>query len=106
MVPVASFHHRPTAEEFTGTVIKRENDSQQDRHRLAVPSHTQMGMSAPLAWRDAIQLRQINPLWPSLPPDVASPLATHNNGGSGAEQAGIWVAERGGIALAATCPAR
>jgi hypothetical protein len=27
-------------------------------------------------------------------------------GGSGAEQTGTWVAERGGIALAATWPAR
>jgi hypothetical protein len=27
-------------------------------------------------------------------------------GGSGVEQAGTWVAERGGIALAATRPAR
>jgi hypothetical protein len=35
-----------------------------------------------------------------------SDAARAPNGGSGAEQTGTWVAERGGIALAATCPAR
>lgn len=40
------------------------------------------------------------------PTSRADGQLTVQNGGSGAEQTGTWVAERGGIALAATCPAR
>jgi hypothetical protein len=43
--------------------------------------------------------------WEASVPAGLGPTSAQN-GGSGAEQTGTWVAERGGIALAATCPAR